>query len=91
MKKQEAMSKKQETMSKEKKTKSRRVEEKSVALMSVEEIESAVADEIKKRQKMELESKLGKLKKRSDLVTSRRRIAQLLTKKQELGKENKRK
>lgn len=58
---------------------------------SVAEIDSAVADEIKKRQKMELEATLGKLKKLSDLVKARRRIAQLLTKKREVEGRNKQK
>ena len=46
----------------------------------LDELTTLLAEEIGKRKKLELEFKLGKLKKVSDLIKSRRRIAQIKTK-----------
>lgn len=52
---------------------------KSLAEAPAPETEAALASERKKRQQLEFELKLGKLKKVADLGKTRRRIAQLMT------------
>lgn len=55
-------------------------ETKSVLPNTQEELEALLAEEAKKRQKFDLEKALGKLKKTSDLVELKRRIARISTK-----------
>lgn len=54
-------------------------EKKFILPTTGEELEAVLGEETKKRQKLEFEMRLGKLKKTSDVVMVRRRIAQILT------------
>lgn len=59
--------------------KKKNVESVIVLPTSKEELEALLGEATMKRQKVELESRLGKLKKTSDLVKIRRHIARIKT------------
>lgn len=54
-------------------------ETKFVLPTTQEELEALLTEERKKRRKLDLEKMLGKLKKMSDLVETKRKIARILT------------
>ena len=53
---------------------------------TLEELEAVLAEQTKQRQKLDLEKRLGKLKKSSDLIETKRRIARIETKIREIKK-----